>query len=102
MYFHLDRVFRRHPYLGLDGWFQSQEDVGIPRLLALNPPFAMNASLNGGDNATASLENPLPNLQRSSFPNFVATVLPGPPFTGSSFLRTPDIIDPDFKESTLD
>src|SRR6202030_2217093 len=37
----------------------------------------------------------------SSFPNFVATMLPGPPFTGSSFLRTPDIIDPDFKESTV-
>jgi Carboxypeptidase regulatory-like domain/TonB-dependent Receptor Plug Domain len=71
-------------------------------LLALNPPFGLIASLNGGANATASLENPLPNLPpNSSFPNFVGTMLPGPPFTGSSFLRSPDIIDPDFKESTV-
>src|SRR5712691_2893791 len=71
-------------------------------LLALNPPFALNASLNGGANATASLENPVPNLPpNSSFPNFVGNMLPGPPFSGSSFLRTPDIIDPDFKESTV-
>ncbi len=71
-------------------------------LLTLNPPFALNASLNGGANATASLENPLPNLPpSSSFPNFVGNMLPGPPFIGSSFLRTPDIIDPDFKESTV-
>jgi len=28
-------------------------------------------------------------------------MLPGPPFSGSSFLRTPDIIDPDFNESTV-
>src|SRR5712664_3389769 len=71
-------------------------------LLTLNPPFALNASLNGGANATASLENPVPNLPpSSSFPNFVGNMLPGPPFIGSSFLRTPDIIDPDFKESTV-
>jgi hypothetical protein len=37
----------------------------------------------------------------SSFPNFVGNMLPGPPFTGSSFLRTPFITDPDFKESTV-
>ena len=71
-------------------------------LLAQNPPFALGASLSGGTNATASLENPFPNLPpNSSFPNFVATMLPGPPFTGSSFLRTPFITDPDFKESTV-
>jgi hypothetical protein len=28
-------------------------------------------------------------------------MLPGPPFTGSSFLRSPIITDPDFKESTV-
>jgi hypothetical protein len=28
-------------------------------------------------------------------------MLPGPPFTGNSFLRTPFITDPDFKESTV-
>jgi hypothetical protein len=71
-------------------------------LLAVNPPFALNVSLTGGANATASLESPFPNLPpNSSFPNFVGTMLPGPPFIGSSFLRTPDIIDPDFKESTV-
>jgi hypothetical protein len=70
--------------------------------LALNPPFALSASLNGADNATASLENPFPSLPpNSSFPNFVGNMLPGPPFTGNSFLRTPFITDPDFKESTV-
>jgi hypothetical protein len=70
--------------------------------LALNPPFALSASLNGADNATASLVNPYPNLPpNSSFPNFVGNMLPGPPFTGNSFLRTPFITDPDFKESTV-
>jgi hypothetical protein len=70
--------------------------------LALTPPFGLNASLNGAANATASLENPFPNLPpSSSFPNFVGNRLPGPPFTGNSFLRTPVISDPDFKESTV-
>ncbi len=75
---------------------------GTAYLLALNPPFALNASLNGAANATASLESPFPNLPpSSSFPNFVGNMLPGPPFNGSSFLRTPFITDPDFKESTV-
>jgi hypothetical protein len=70
--------------------------------LALNPPFALSASLNGGDNTNASLKNPFPNLPpNTSFPNFTGNMLPGPPFTGSSFLRTPFITDPDFKESTV-
>ncbi len=76
--------------------------AGNGLLLALNPPFALNASLNGGANATASLENPFPNLPpSSSFPNFVANMLPGPPFTGNRFLLTPNITDPAFKESTV-
>jgi Carboxypeptidase regulatory-like domain/TonB-dependent Receptor Plug Domain len=76
--------------------------AGNGLLLALNPPFALNASLNGAANATASLQNPFPNLPpSSSFPNFAGNMLPGPPFSGSSFLRTPDTIDPDFKESTV-
>jgi hypothetical protein len=76
--------------------------AGNGLLLALNPPFALNASLNGGANATASLQNPFPNLPpNSAFPNFVGTMLPGPPFTGNSFLRSPIITDPDFKESTV-
>src|ERR1700735_2064394 len=71
-------------------------------LLAQNPPFALGASLSGGTNATASLENPFPNLPpNSSFPNFVATMLLGPPFTANRFLGTPIITDPDFKESTI-
>ena len=71
-------------------------------LLTLNPPFALNAVLNGAANATASLESPLPNLPpSSSFPNFAATMLPGAPFTGSNFLRSPIITNPDFKESTV-
>jgi Carboxypeptidase regulatory-like domain len=76
--------------------------AGNGSLLALNPPFALNAVLNGAANATASLESPFPNLPpSSSFPNFVGTMLPGPPFTGNRFLRSPIITDPDFKESTV-
>jgi len=75
---------------------------GNGSLLALNPPFALNAVLEGSANATASLESPFPNLPpSSSFPNFVGAMLPGPPFTGNSFLRSPIITDPDFKESTV-
>src|SRR3984893_13433798 len=75
---------------------------GNGSLLALNPPFALTTVLNGAANATASLESPFPNLPpSSSFPNFVGTMLPGPPFTGSSFLRSPIITDPHFKESTV-
>jgi len=71
-------------------------------LLALQPPFALGVALNGGANATASLEYPFPNLPpNSSFPNFVGNMLPGPPFTGNRFLRSPVITDPDFKESTV-
>jgi hypothetical protein len=76
--------------------------AGNGLLLALNPPFGLNASLNGAANATASLQNPFPNLPPdSSFPNFVGNMLPGPPFTGNSFLRSPILTDPDFKESTV-
>jgi hypothetical protein len=71
-------------------------------LLDLNPPFAWNVSLNGGANATASLENPFPNLPpSSSFPNFVGNMLPGPPFAGNRFLGSPTITDRNFKESTV-
>jgi hypothetical protein len=75
---------------------------GNGSLLALNPPFALNAVLDGAANAPASLESPFPDLPpSSSFPNFVANMLPGPPFTASSFLRSPIITDPDFRESTV-
>jgi Carboxypeptidase regulatory-like domain len=76
--------------------------AGNGLLMTLNPPFALDASLNGAANPTAGLENPFPNLPpNSSFPNFVGNMLPGPPFTGNRFLRTPTITDPDFKESTV-
>lgn len=75
---------------------------GNGAFLALNPPFALGPFLVGGANATASLQNPFPNLPpNSSFPNFVGNTLPGPPFTGNGFLLTPLITDPDFKESTV-
>ena len=75
---------------------------GNGSLMALNPPFALNAVLIGAANATASLVSPFPSLPASSsFPNFVGTMLPGPPFTGNRFLRSPLITSPDFKESTV-
>ncbi len=71
-------------------------------LMALNPPFAVNAVLVGAANATASLMGPFPNLPpSSSFPNFVGNMLPSPPFTGNRFLRSPIITDPNFEESTV-
>ncbi len=76
--------------------------AGNGLLLALNPPFALTATLTGGANAAASLQHPFPDLPpSSSFPNFVANMLPGPPFTGNRFLGTPTITDPDLKESTV-
>ena len=76
--------------------------AGNGLLLVLNPPFALSVTLTGGANATASLENPFPNLPpTSSFPNFVGNMLSGPPFTENRFLGTPTITDPNFKESTF-
>jgi hypothetical protein len=70
--------------------------------LIFTPPFTLSAVLTGGANAAATLQNPFPNLPpNSSFPNFVANMLPGPPFTGDRFLRTATITDPNFKESTV-
>ena len=75
---------------------------GNVALMTFNPPFVLDAALDGGANAAASLQNPFPNLPAaSSFPNFAGTMLPGPPFTGNRFLRTATITDPDFKESTV-
>lgn len=70
--------------------------------LIFNPPFTTSVSLVGGANATASLQNPFPTLApNSSFPNFQANMLPGPPFSGNGFLQSPTITDPNFKESTV-
>jgi hypothetical protein len=70
--------------------------------MTFNPPFVLDAALNGGANAAANLQNPFPSLPpTSSFPNFVANMLPGPPFTGNRFPRAATITDPNFKESTV-
>lgn len=75
---------------------------GNASALIFDPPFTLSVVLTGGANAAASLQNPFPNLPpTSSFPNFVANMLAGPPFTGNRFLRTPSITDPNFKESTV-
>jgi Carboxypeptidase regulatory-like domain/TonB-dependent Receptor Plug Domain len=75
---------------------------GNVALLTFNPPFVLDAALNAGANAAASLQNPFPNLApSSSFPDFVANMLPGPPFSGSRFPRAGTISDPNFKESTV-
>ena len=76
--------------------------VGSGVSQAIDPPFALDVSLTGGANTAASLQNPFPDLPpNSSFPNFATTMLPGPPFTGNRFLRTPGYTDADFRESTV-
>jgi hypothetical protein len=76
--------------------------VGSGVSQSIDPPFALDVSLSGGANAAASLQNPFPVLPpNSSFPNFATTTLPGPPFTGNRFLRTPGYTDADFLESTV-
>jgi len=75
---------------------------GNAAAMAFNPPFSITTVLTGGANAAATLQNPFPNLPlNSSFPNFAGTMLPGPPFMGNGFIQSPDITDPDFKESTV-
>ncbi len=75
---------------------------GNGALLVDNPPFSLAVSLAAGANAAASLQNPFPALPpNSSFPNFVANMLPGPPFGPNSFLQAPSITDPNWKESTV-
>ena len=75
---------------------------GNVALLAFNAPFVLDASLTGAANVASSLQNPFPNLPpSSSFPNFEANMLPGPPFIGNRFVRGATITDPDFKESTV-
>ncbi len=70
--------------------------------LTLNPPFQLSKALVGAANAASSLEHPFPLLPpASSFPNFIGTLLPGPPYTGD---RTPLLalmVDPGFKEATI-
>ena len=76
--------------------------LGAATALGFNPPFQFFKNLIGAANAGSSLQHPFPILPpASSFPNFIGTMLPGPPYTGD---RTPIVatnIDPDFKESTI-
>ena len=70
--------------------------------MTLNPPFALSVAPAGGANAAASLQNPFPDLPpNSSFPNFTANMLPGPPFEGNGFIQAPGIADPNLKEATV-
>src|SRR5467141_273502 len=55
---------------------------GASSILVFGPSFGFSSSLIGGSNAASSLQNPFPALPpASSFPSFVGTMLPGPPYT---------------------
>ena len=70
--------------------------------LIFNPPFAFSKDSVGGANAAASFQIPFPILPAaSSFPNFIGAMLPGPPYTGDRAPLAASLIDPDFKESTI-
>ena len=70
--------------------------------LAFSPPFQFSKALIGAANAVSSLQHPFPILPpSSSFPNFIGAMLPGPPYTGDRTPLTPAIIDPDFREATI-
>jgi hypothetical protein len=76
--------------------------VGASTVLAFSPPFAFSENLIGAANAASSLQYPFPILPpASSFPNFIGAMLPGPPYTGDRSPLTPAIIDPDFREATI-
>jgi hypothetical protein len=70
--------------------------------LIFDPPFTMAISTAAGLNSLATFQNPFPNLPpNSSFPNFISTELPGPPFGPGAILQTQSPTAPDFKESTV-
>src|SRR6266852_875556 len=76
--------------------------MGASSLLAFSPPFAVARDLIGGANAAASLQNPFPVLPpASSFPNFATLMLPGPPYTGDRSPLAALVVDPAFKEATV-
>jgi Carboxypeptidase regulatory-like domain len=78
--------------------FEGNASAGI----VFNPPFTISIAPVGAQNAVASFQRPFPNLPpNSSFPNFAANMLAGPPYTGNRFLQSPSTVDPDFKESTI-
>lgn len=76
--------------------------VGNGNQLIFNPPFTFAVALAGAAAGFTSLQSPFPNLpSNSTFPNFIANMLPGPPFDADRVIQTPSITDPDFKESTV-
>ena len=76
--------------------------VGASAFLAFNPPFQFTENLIGNANAASSFQYPFPILPpASSFPNFVGAMLPGPPYTGNRTPQLLNIIDPNFKEATI-
>jgi hypothetical protein len=75
---------------------------GASSLLVFSPPFTVARDVIGGVNAAASLQNPFPVLPpASSFPNFATLMLPGPPYTGDRSPLVATIVDPAFKEATI-
>lgn len=75
---------------------------GGATVLAFLPPFELSKLLIGAANAGASLQQPLPALPpASTFPNFIGTMLPGPPYTGTNSPLLGSFITPDFKEATI-
>jgi len=63
-----------------------------------NPPFVLDAALNAGANAAASLQKSLPNLPRPPPSKFRGQVrLPGPPFYREQIPRAATITDPDLR-----
>lgn len=75
---------------------------GASTALAFDPPFQFSKNLIGAANAPSSLQYPFPILPpASSFPTFIGAMLPGPPYTGDRTPLAPGIIDPDFREVTI-
>jgi hypothetical protein len=76
--------------------------LGASTLLAFNPPFQFTENLIGAANAASSFQYPFPILPpASSFPHFVGAMLPGPPYTGDRTPQLLTIIDPAFKDATI-
>jgi hypothetical protein len=75
---------------------------GAATALAFNPPFQFTKNLIGAANAPSSLQYPFPVLPPAScFPNFIGAMLPGPPYTGDRTPLAPGMIDPDFRDATI-
>jgi hypothetical protein len=76
--------------------------LGAGTLLAFNSPFQVTKNLIGAANAASSFQHPFPILPlASSFPNFVGATLPGPPYIGDRTPQPGNIIDPGFKDATI-